>query len=337
MERAGDDLWEDMLEEFRSLGGTAENICLRDGRYGRGLFPKDPSKPYRISIPPPLLVPLKDVHFEGNRFGIVSSAPIGARERRFLENYQRDFAWGVARNATENVLQMLHEAPAELRDLLRRPFGLDVWLAGASPEQVQERFLASRALTFKPGIDVVIPIVELANHGPGKGYKITDECVELSGQTDGEILAQYGIGDTLGMFRGWGFVSDVEPLALSLPMQVRNSNLIIRRGEPDPATKPAPFFPKVIHDGNTTYVSYLMLAHRKNAQLARGIFNRIMRDIRRIDADEVFDFIQNANRLQWLKLFGACERAPAPLARMLRSLVYAQLDVMSYSIGTLDI
>lgn len=331
------DLWADMLEEFRSLGGVAENICLREGRYGRGLFPSNPFKPYKINIPPSLLVDVKDVRFEGNTFGIASGAHIGAKERSFLESYQREFAWGVARNATEDVLQMLQEAPPELREILRKPFGLEVWLREPTPEQVQERFLASRALSFKEGMDVVIPIVELANHGSGTGYRVEDDGVGLSGQTAEEILVQYGARDPLGMFLGWGFASKSEPFALSLAMGVRQAGLLIRRGEADPASKPAPFMPTVIRDGSTIYLSYLMLGHRKNPQLARGIFNRIMRDVGRADATELFDFIQHANRLQWLRLLGASEQAAVPLANLLRTLVYAQLDALSHSIGSLDL
>ena len=57
------DLWDDMLDEFRALGGTADNICLKEGPFGRGLFPRDPSKPIRIHIPENLLVDLKHVRF----------------------------------------------------------------------------------------------------------------------------------------------------------------------------------------------------------------------------------------------------------------------------------
>ena len=49
-------LWDEMLDEFRSLGGIADNIRLGEGRFGRGLFPVDTSRPYRIHIPPSLLV-----------------------------------------------------------------------------------------------------------------------------------------------------------------------------------------------------------------------------------------------------------------------------------------
>jgi len=52
-------LWEEMLEEFRALGGVAENIRLDDGPLGRGLFPIDAASPIRIFIPESLLLESK--------------------------------------------------------------------------------------------------------------------------------------------------------------------------------------------------------------------------------------------------------------------------------------
>ena len=43
--------WDDMLDEFRALGGTADNIQLGQGQFGRGLFPIDPGAPIAILGP----------------------------------------------------------------------------------------------------------------------------------------------------------------------------------------------------------------------------------------------------------------------------------------------
>jgi hypothetical protein len=78
---------------------------------------------------------------------------------------------------------MLYEAPEEIRELVRSPFNADSWLIEPiHPAAVQRRYLASRALTFKPGIDVVIPIVELANHGHTTGYNVDETGVGFKGK-----------------------------------------------------------------------------------------------------------------------------------------------------------
>src|SRR5436305_1795885 len=160
-------LWNEMLEEFRALGGVADNVYLGEGRFGRGLFPIDPSRPIKIHIPESLLLPVKHVEFRNDAFRIKPGAPIGARERRFLENYERDFSWNASREHIHDLLQMVHEAPLELREQLRKFCAW--WVSGPTPKAVQERFIASRAIRYN-GKRVLMPITELANHGDGIEY-----------------------------------------------------------------------------------------------------------------------------------------------------------------------
>ena len=60
--------WHDMLTVFRALGGTADNICLRHGERGRGIFPVDPGRPIAIHIPENLLIKLSDIRFVDGKF-----------------------------------------------------------------------------------------------------------------------------------------------------------------------------------------------------------------------------------------------------------------------------
>src|SRR5580692_10196088 len=86
--------WEEMLAEFRALGGKADNICLRNGRFGRGLFAVDPSRPVTIRVPDNLLIGIDEVRFENGAFRLAPEADIGARQRAFLEAYEAGFSWG---------------------------------------------------------------------------------------------------------------------------------------------------------------------------------------------------------------------------------------------------
>ena len=81
--------WYEMLAEFRALGGTADNICLQEGPLGRGLFSLDPAKPVAIHIPDNLLVDITEVAFDKGEFRVTAQAKAGARERAFLESYEK--------------------------------------------------------------------------------------------------------------------------------------------------------------------------------------------------------------------------------------------------------
>ncbi|HTK78972.1 MAG TPA: hypothetical protein VL286_00895, partial [Rhizomicrobium sp.] len=293
-------LWDDMLAEFRALGGTADNVRLGQGRFGRGLFPCDPSLPVRIRIPDNLLVDWRHVEFEDNTFRIGAGAQIGAREKTFLENYYRDFSWGTGQPEILDLLHMMHEAPADLREMLKSFYAFR-WLEEEPTDKtVQDRFLDSRVISYN-GADVIMPIVELANHDHATRYQASDG-VGLSGTFSGEILVQYQLCDPLQIFGKWGFVSDSESFALSLPMKPGSIGVGIQRRDVEQKPGAAPFYPTVKSEGFNITLSCLMLGNKNFPRLARGIFYRIMRDAGRRDAEEVFDFVQHANRMQFYKL-----------------------------------
>lgn len=330
--------WDDMLDEFRALGGTAENICLRDGAFGRGLFPIDPAKPVALRIPDPLLVEVKHITFgDDDVFRLRPEAPVGARERAFLEAYQRDFSWGVNRGQTREMLEMMAAAPEELRALLKTPFNTDLWLGGPTKEAVRERYFSARYINYK-GRGSVMPIVELANHGHAATYK-RDDGIGISGRFDGEILVRYCFSDALELFNNWGFASEDQPFALSLQIGIENEHgeFIIERRDISLEPNRKPFFPDVKVEGKRITLSHMLLGHKNYPRLAKGNFYRILRDAGRRSAEETFDRIVHINRAQFLKLIAASEGAAPPLGGMLRNVARIQLEAMSYAIGTREV
>lgn len=328
-------LWDEMLDQFRTVGGIAENICLRQGQFGRGLFAADPSKAIKLHVPESLLVDLKHVEFEANAFRVGPGAQIGFSEKTFLENYEREFSWGVSHSETEELLNIMNAAPAELRQFLAQASILTRWLVPCSPKAVQERYLYSRSINYR-GRDVVMPIVELANHGYLTRY-IVDEGVGLMGTFPEEILVKYDSCDPLEFFNRWGFVTDQEPFALSLGIVLTNQGLTIERQQLKILADRKPFFPEVSHDGGKIVFSHMLLGHRNFPRLARGNFYRAMRDAGRANVEEAFDAVQHINRMQLYQLLRLSEGADDPLGSWLRQLALSQLEAMSHSIGTREV
>ena len=62
--------WQKILIEFRALGGVAENVDLRKGPYGRGIFPLDPELPSKIQVPEDLLINAKYLHIDSKEIKI---------------------------------------------------------------------------------------------------------------------------------------------------------------------------------------------------------------------------------------------------------------------------
>ena len=55
------DNWDCLIFEFRRLGGIADNVFQKEGKYGRGIFPVDPNLKARIFTPSKLLVNKDDI------------------------------------------------------------------------------------------------------------------------------------------------------------------------------------------------------------------------------------------------------------------------------------
>lgn len=330
--------WDAMLAEFRSLGGIADNICIKDGQFGRGLFPIDPAKPVDIYIPESLLIDVQHLHFAYADIRVGPESPAGAREKGFIERYEREFSWGVHRRSTVDLMKEFHASSPELRALMNSPFDLEAWLTDINPKSVAERFFGSRGISYGERA-VVMPIIELANHGSGTTYKVGNG-IRLNGLFDGEVLVRYElISDSLQMFENWGFAPP-EDAAFSLKLGLESAGIIIRRERVKAAlVHGVPFFPDVSVSNGQLTLSHLLLGHKNYPKLAKGIFYRIMRDAGRShpEAEALFDTIVHANRLQFLKLLALSDDAPPMLGDLLRDLVRFQLEAMSNAIGSREI
>jgi hypothetical protein len=278
-----------------------------------------------------LLVDVNLCSLEDNAVRVGPKAEIGEREKAFLENYERDFSWGVSGGDTKALLQMIQGAPEELRTFLDTPLNFDWWLANPAPKTIAERYLGSRTFLYNEK-SVIIPVVELANHGIGTQYNV-ESGVGLSGLFSGEILVHYNFVDPLDIFKSWGFASNCEDFALSLHLGLDRYGIVIRRE--DITQKPAsnPFIPEVSFEDGKLVLSCMLLGHRKLPGLARRNFNDAMQKAGRSDAAEVFEFIQHINRQQFLKLVELSEKAEPRLGRLLRDVARYQLEAMSSSIG----
>jgi hypothetical protein len=325
-----DPAWSEMLDEFRALGGVADNIRLGHGVFGRGLFPIDPAKPIEIIVPDNLLVSSSDVDVDKNAFRINPEAQVGARERAFLERYEQDFAWGPGHLETERFLAAMLDLPERVREMLIRDFDLGRFFNPVSPQLVQKWFFGSRDIKTSKG-RVIMPIIELANHGGDVAYD-RKSGVALRGLFEGEVLVRYARPtDSYDMFLNWMF-SPNEPTAFSIKMVVKpsRSNLEIGR-QFDEAS--LPFVPKVAIEGDRVVANYLLLGHQNFPRLPQGAFRRAMAHAGFDDLDEVFDFVQFANRQNFFQLLDAFAGVESPAADALRVMVLNQLKALSHHFG----
>ncbi len=319
-----------MLEEFRTLGGVAENIRLAEGPFGRGLFPIDPSKPVHINIPENLLVSVDHVTVENNQFRVSSESPVSARERAFLEAYERDFAWGPGRSAMERFLSAMNELPEDLRGTLSTKFGLGRFFHPLSPDSLKDWFFTTRMINHS-GRAVVMPIVEMANHGGTASYDARSG-MGLHGLFGSEVLVRYvPSADPLLMFQNWGFAPN-EPMGFSLSVQTKFAGRPLDIGR-EFRDSSVPFVPTTTVKDDRIVLSFVLLGHKNYPRVAKGAFRRALASVKLADPDELYDFIQFANRQDFLDLLSKLEGLDLAAVPPLRNLALNQLAALSWHFG----
>ena len=92
--------WDFLLSEFRRLGGLADNICQKEGKYGRGIFPVDPKLKSRIFTPSKLMINKEDVFLDDGKMRIKKNKEYKKEIRDFFNFYQDNFSWGAGGKET---------------------------------------------------------------------------------------------------------------------------------------------------------------------------------------------------------------------------------------------
>ena len=152
------------------------------------------------------------MRFENDIFRVDPASQMDARDRAFLERYEQDFSWGTGRVETERFLAMMHELPERVRDMLTERLSLGMFFQPLSPQLVRGLFVGSRAINASNGRRVIMPIIELANHGTNSAEYNTEQGVSLHGLFEGEVLAKYGDpADPYELFAYWMFAPRKKP------------------------------------------------------------------------------------------------------------------------------
>ena len=321
-----------MLEEFRKLGGTADNFVQRQGSRGRGIFPIDNTKPVRLRVPRNLLIPAEDIEFVDDELKIRNSADVGAAERAFVEKYENAFSWGGGgRSACAAFLEgmkNLHVGTSA------QPFVKSFLDAAKTSvdESVGHRFLHSRCITFEDK-SVLMPVMELVNHDPlTNGYDVEDD-ISIEGVFSDEVLVRYSIRDPFGMFLTYGFASP-EPMAFSLPFEVDTIKLVVNRNINMKGKLGSFNVPKfTIEEGKVT-LSALMIGNSRAPRLPKSIFLSILEKAGCENAVETFEYNAHQNRMTYLGLLELMEARDADFALTVRKMLYFQLQAISHCYGT---
>ena len=226
------DSWDFLLTEFRRLGGIADNVCQKEGEYGRGIFPVNPNLKAKIFTPSKLLIKRDDIYLEDNKLRINKDRDYEEEVRNFFNFYQDNFSWGSGGKETTELFEKgLSLFNPNLKELIKT-FTLDdidIRHKGLWNNVIKDQFLHSRVVKFK-GTLVIAPIWELVNHK----VRSLDFIIKKDGistpnypPSEDEIRFSYAYLSPLKCFFSYGFFSE-ETIVFSFPLSINVESLGIR-------------------------------------------------------------------------------------------------------------
>jgi len=328
------------VDDFRALGGVADNVAQGRWPPGHGLFPTDPAKPFLLSVPDNLLFRIRDVEFVNDRMRIKPDSGAAPAERDFFERYQAAFSsGGGGREEWTRLIDMFDSLQPELRNRLVADFGMKPIVEGERRDRILRCFLRSRAIQRRRE-NHLAPFFDLMNRG-GNGLHAKSGPqgeVQLEGRAEGEILLAFDHHDSLGIFNAYGIAAP-RAHAFSLPLRTKAGpfELVIGR-DPTINTQRWDFpAPQMRVESGTIHLSYLTVGNASSPRMPRGIFHALMREARVGRAEETFDRILFINRTKFLKLLAELDAGRGELVSRLHRMALFQLASLAECVGAREL
>ena len=329
--------WHAFLNEYRALGGKAENVMQRKGAFGLGLFPIDSSKPVELLVPENLLVPIENVELREGNVVIKDESGFPDGYGSWFQRYQSSYSWGgEGRNNTLAFEEGLKNLPDTTLELMKRHGLYNAEIRFPQKDQESEllqRFIQSRCINRK-GKRVIMPMIELLNHSPAAdAYDMSGNGIEVSGVRDGEVLVRYSISDPLRRLIGYGFNAP-EPVGFSLTFQVshRGKTIVVSGGGGKDIMKPC----KIQINGDRLILQQPLLASTSAPKMPRTMFIKACQTVEGIDANELFDQIHQRNTQIIVQIVRTLQGIEGDVAEKVRNGCLDQLAALSHHIGQRD-
>ena len=143
------DRWEILVEEFRSFGGTANNVIQREGLFGLGLFPINPAKPVELRVPDELLVATDNVELKNGKIVLKDESNYPKGFGDWYTRFQTNYSWGAEAKKSIRAFETgLKALPEDIKKYLSNlGLSIDGRLSGTNEdEEIFKRFVLTRQI-----------------------------------------------------------------------------------------------------------------------------------------------------------------------------------------------
>ena len=224
----------DLLEKFVALGGIVDNVCQKEGEFGRGIFPIDPSRRSEVMTPVNLLINRDNLAIYEGEILIKDKTCFASEESAFIEMYYNDYSWGNNGNSDSiNYLKFISTTSQSVKHALVDHGFVSNSILGFddSPQCVFERFVDERAFKFEGDI-VLAPVMELLNHSAyASPFRVVSGGLRspLFQETSSELLHKYsGKNSSMSIWSKYGFACRcIVAYSVPLKIEIKNESLCI--------------------------------------------------------------------------------------------------------------
>lgn len=215
-----------LTELFCKHGGKLDNMTIgykQESGYCGSVI--DSNHDAMVFCPTDLLVDADDIGI--NESGLFINKPKNySNNIDFLNEY---FSLHFGEKLVEKYLEEKHQidSMSEKEKVLLKKINLPNILKGQEEnlDYVKYRIFQSHTMMFKPlGKKVIMPFVTFLNYDQdGAAYNVNKDGITVSGKFNGEVFANYHMGDVMIFLRDHGFVADTK-FIYSLPMWMKLGN-----------------------------------------------------------------------------------------------------------------
>ncbi len=323
----------EILSQFRTLGGVAENFTMRHGTHGKGLFSVNPRLPIQLHVPTPLLI---DPHWiELDRTDNIRIAPkyqslLSAKAIVFFEEYHAFFGWGNGGfDSVKQHQQDWQALPPKLKNFLHILGAADELSQVPTAKYCLQKYCIARQIGFKSG-SRLMPVAELINHAPDGLPFVLADGVKVTGMAKDEVLTRYHSHlDAFHFFVNYHFVTPANSaLSCEVTVEVPSmGSLKIARMDHLADVHGSVRTPKISKTGTHTNLSFVEIANLKDPSQPRATFANLIKtqDVPLSMAHALFDGIIEHNQQVLNELIQVCHRHPSAMASKLEKVASFQL------------
>jgi len=276
-----DENWEILIHKFRKLGGLVENIDLKKGEFGRGIFSINPNKKAQIFIPRNLMIKINDIDMNKNKLFIKEKNHQDKDKIEFFNFYLDKFSLDFkTREEIYNFEKNLILFSSNIKLLIKKYLFLEIKEnhEGSLDKTLLNSFIESRKFRFY-GSSMICPILDLINHKVNsKPFLISKNGIKTPNYKpfNGELTHNYGCQGSIKRFFQYKFIS-LEPKVFSFPFSIKLNEegiILICKGNDtyNKILSVKKYQNKIIIDG-------LLIADKIQQELPSQYFRKLLKNI----------------------------------------------------------